>query len=150
MNKRILALANQIIVVILTFLGFSCDIEEGRTEYGSPNADFKVNGNIVDEATLEKIQNIQVIMQDPEMSDIHVDTSYSDENGFYEVKLNDWPSGKTFVVKYIDIDGVANGEYQPVDSTILFENPEFINSSDSWYQGEVTKTINIKLAAKKD
>ncbi len=146
MTKRILSLINKSILLILTLLGFSC-IEDQPDEYGMPHADFKVNGTIVDEITLENIRNIQVVMQDPEMIDIHADTCYTDENGFYEVKLNDWPDTKTFIVKYLDIDGVVGGDYLPSDTTVTFENPQFVNASGNWYEGETTKTINIRLSA---
>lgn len=149
MTKHLLTLINKLILVLLTLLGFSC-VEDQPDEYGMPHADFKVNGTVVDEVTLENIRNIQVVMQDPEMIDIHADTGYTDMNGFYEVKLNDWPDTKTFIVKYLDVDGNVGGEYLPTDTTVIFENPEFVNASGNWYEGETIKTINIKLTAIKN
>lgn len=147
MTKRILSLINKIILLILTILGFSCT-EDQPDEYGMPHADFKISGVVVDEATLESIENIQVIMQDPEMIDIHSDTCYTDINGMYELKLIDLADEKSFIFKCLDIDGTANGDYESLDSTVRFENPEFINSSGNWYRGEASKTIIVKLVAK--
>lgn len=149
MTKGVLSLINKSILIILTILGFSCT-EDQPDEYGMPYADFKINGAVVDKATLERLENIQVIMQDPEMIDIHSDTCYTDENGMYELKLMDWTDDKTYIFKCIDVDGVANGEYEPLDSTVTFENPEFENSNGNWDRGEVSKTIVVKLTAKKD
>jgi putative lipoprotein (rSAM/lipoprotein system) len=149
MNKGMLSFINKSILIFLTILGFSCT-EDQPDEYGMPHADFKINGTVVDEVTLERIENIQVIMQDPDMADIHADTCYTDANGMYEVKLNGIPDDKTFIFKSIDIDGKINGDYEPLDTIVDFEDPEFINSDGNWYRGEVTKTITVKLAPKQD
>jgi putative lipoprotein (rSAM/lipoprotein system) len=149
MTKRMLSLINKSILIILTILGFSCTADQ-PDEYGMPLADFKISGSVVDESTLERLQNIQVVMQDPEMIDIHADTCYTDENGVYEVKLNGLPDDKTFIFKCIDLDGAANGAYESLDSTVTFKDPEFVNSDGNWYLGEVKKSITVKLAAKED
>ena len=149
MTQRILSLLNKLILITLTILGFSCT-EDQPDEYGMPYADYKINGAVVSEETLERLQNIQVVMQDSEMIDIHADTCYTDANGLYEVKLKNWTSNKTYIFKCIDVDGKVGGFYEPLDSTIRFENAEFENSNGNWDRGEVTKTILVKLAAKED
>lgn len=149
MYKGILSFINKSILIILTILGFSCT-EDQPDEYGMPHADFKINGTVVDEVTLERIENIQVIMQHPEMIDIHADTCSTDGNGMYEVKLNGLPDDRTFIFKCIDVDGAVNGNYEPLDTSVTFENPEFLNSDGNWYRGEAIKSIHVKLAAKED
>ena len=73
--KKYLSLINKVILMALTFLGFSCDPNEPGVEYGMPAADFKIKGNIVDEVTQEKLNNIQVIFNDALSSTFNFDTT---------------------------------------------------------------------------
>jgi len=144
--KNYLSILNKLILMLLAFLGFSCDPNEPGVEYGMPCADFKVNGNIVDEISLEKISNIQVVLQNALSSTIHGDTAYSDENGNYEVSLNDFPGSNAFIVNFKDVDGTRNGSYLATDTIIDFSDIEFTDGDGSWYSGEKSKELNIKLS----
>ena len=132
---------NKLFLALITFLGFSCDPDgPWSVEYGAPHADFIVNGSIVDESTLNTLSNIQVAMEG--------DTVYGDENGNYEVKVTNFSSNNSFLVVFKDIDGDTNGSYSQLDSLVEFEDPDFINGDGSWYHGETSKEINIKLKSK--
>ena len=140
MKNYIILLVNKLILALIAFLGFSCDdVINIRDEYGSPCADFKVNGTVVDELTLNKLSNIQVVMD--------WDTVYSDENGNYEVITSSNPSSQALLVTFKDVDGELNGSYFNLDTLVEFEDPEFINGDDKWYYGEVSKEINVKLSS---
>lgn len=142
---RKLNLKSRILLAILSILGFSCDPDESLVEYGMPNADFKVNGTIVDEVSLEKISNIQVIITDPLSSAINGDTAYSDENGNYEVGLNTWPSATAFFLKFTDVDGERNGQYLQKDSLVDFTGIEIEGGTGGWYEGEASLKVDVKL-----
>jgi len=144
--KNYFSLINKLILVILAFLGFSCDPDEPVVEYGMPTADFKVTGNIVDETTQENLNNIQVILSDVlSSSRLDNDTSYTDENGNFEVQLSSLPTNTAFLVQFKDPDGNANGAYLPLDSLIDFSDQEFVNGDGSWYSGEKSIDLDIEL-----
>ena len=140
MKKHFIPTINKLILAFIAFLGFSCDDITIQDEYGSPCADFKVNGTVVDELTLNKLSNIQVVMSR--------DTVYSDENGNYEVMTRTSPSSPALLVSFKDVDGELNGSYLNLDTLVEFEDPEFENGS-GWYSGEVSKEINVKLSSEK-
>jgi putative lipoprotein (rSAM/lipoprotein system) len=130
---------------LLTVLGFSTACEQKAdeygspivTEYGTPHATFIVKGQIQSQENLKAIPNIQVIMG--------YDTSYSDENGNYEAKNGDFPKDQTFLLKFNDIDGVSNGEFNSLDSVIEFKSPIYIEGDGKWYSGKTEKELNIKM-----
>lgn len=129
---------NKLFLALITFLGFSCDPDgPWRVEYGSPHADFIVNGSIVDESTLNELSNIQVVMD--------YDTVYSNENGNYEIKVTNSPQSQIYTISFKDIDGALNGAFLPTDTVVDFSDEQFKNGDGSWYSGEKSKEINIKL-----
>jgi putative lipoprotein (rSAM/lipoprotein system) len=82
---------NAIIAGLLAVLGFasSCDI---KSEYGTPNAKFIVNGSVESSVTNAAIKNIRVIMQR--------DTAISDSEGKYTV-FDKWgfPVSQTYNIQ---------------------------------------------------
>ena len=141
MKNYIIPTINKLILAFLALLGFSCNLDDPKDEYGAPCADFKVNGTVVDELTLNKLSNIQVIMD--------WDTVYSDENGNYEVKTRSYPSSQSFLVTFKDVDGELNGSYLHLDTVVEFADPEFEHGDGRWYNGEVSKEVNVKLSSEK-
>lgn len=147
MRKSILSTVNKLLLILLAVLGFSCDSDEiTRVEYGMPNADFKVNGNIVDEITLANLSNIQIVLKDALSSSYDIDTAYSDADGNYEVSINSYPTNTAFLVEFRDPDGEENGKYLPVDTILDLSDVEFVNGDSPWYSGEKTKELDIKLS----
>jgi putative lipoprotein (rSAM/lipoprotein system) len=143
MKRNILKKYNYIIAFLLSVLGVGgactlggCEYGTPAEEYGTPSATFKVNG-IVSSEDNTKIPNIRVVMQS--------DTVYTDLNGAYNVQTSAFPDDQNFLVEFEDIDGTANGIYQSKDTMVLFDNPQFENGDGSWYIGETSKEINIKL-----
>lgn len=120
----------------LTFLG--CEFIS-PAEYGTPHATFKVNGKITDQNNVG-IENIKVSME--------YDTSFTDKDGEYNLETSSFPTRDTFRLTFVDIDGNNNGSYYNADTLISFENIEYENGDDSWYAGEKTKEIIIKLQEK--
>ena len=140
MKNYFIPTINKIILAFLALLGFSCSLDPNpRCEYGMPSADFKALGSIIDESTLDKLSNIQVAMQG--------DTIYSDENGNYEIRTDNFSESQTFLISFTDVDGSLNGVYLPKDTLVDFSDVDFTNGDGSWYSGEKVKEINIKLTS---
>jgi len=138
---------NLLIAFLLSILGFgaSCTkskIPSGGIEYGSPHATFKVYGKVTSENGIN-IPAIRVIMKSEQLYPLP-DTVISDYYGNYEVKVSDFPTDHNFTIEFEDIDGPAHGTYQAKDTVVKFINPVF-EGGESWYKGETSKEMNIKL-----
>ncbi len=139
--------SNSLISYLLTILGFGavctfngCMYGDPIVEYGTPVATFKVNGNVKSETTSNVIPNIRVVMG--------YDTTITDESGNYQISNEEFPANQTFLLKFKDIDGESNGEFQPLDTIVEFIDPEFSGGTGSWDNGEVEKEVNVKLKDK--
>ena len=136
---------NRFIAFLLWLLGIgsaatlnSCDINAGGGfEYGTPHADFKING-IVSNQENTKIPGIKV--------KVEYDSTYTDSNGEYNISIEAFPTDQNFSVQFSDVDGDENGNYQTLDTTVVFINPEFENG-DGWYEGETSEEFDVQLKA---
>lgn len=133
--------------LLLSILGFGAACSLGSceygtiAEYGTPHATFKVKGSVTSETTTDNLPNIRVVMGE--------DTSYTDGSGNYLVQNIEFPKDQVFLVEFNDVDGEANGAYEPLDTIVEFVNPEFTGGGQSgWDQGETEKEINVKLKDK--
>jgi putative lipoprotein (rSAM/lipoprotein system) len=143
MKCKILTNYNYVIAFLLSLLGVGgactmggCEYGSPAEEYGTPTATFKVTGTVASESNV-KIPNIRVVMQ--------FDTAYTDAQGKYNVEVMEFPTDQSFLVKYEDADGTANGSFQSKDSTVVFQNPHFVNGDGHWNQGETSKVVDVKL-----
>jgi putative lipoprotein (rSAM/lipoprotein system) len=142
MSSKYLQFINAIISGCLTLLGFSCDITNPRVEYGTPNAEFIVNGTVTSAETEEAIRNIRVIMKN--------DTVYTDNDGNYEVSdKGAFPADQIYSIQFQDLDNELNGSFNDTDTIVEFKNPEFSHGDGHWYEGKATKEFDIKLTPKK-
>jgi putative lipoprotein (rSAM/lipoprotein system) len=138
---RFLKTYNAIIAAALALMGFgySCIT---RTEYGVPSAKFIVNGKVESIGSNEAVENIRVTLNS--------DTALTDASGNYKVEDRyGFPSDQTYNIKFQDIDGVLNGEFNDLDTTVEFKNPVFTNGNGDWYAGETSKEFDVKLDPKK-
>ncbi|MFH0757508.1 MAG: radical SAM-associated putative lipoprotein [Bacteroidota bacterium] len=147
MKRLLLKKYNTLITCLLSILGFGaacslngCEYGPLPVEYGTPHATFKVNGSVRSEVTSGNLPNIRVVMGE--------DTAYTDEQGNYQVGTMDFPQDQTFLLEFNDIDGEANGAYQPLDTIADFIDPDFAGGTGGWDQGEVEKEINVRLKDK--
>lgn len=139
MKKIVLKKYNVLIAFLLSLLGFATSCEKGGgmiVEYGTPSATFKVLGIVINESDVP-IEGVQVVM--------FPDSTLTDANGHYEVSIREFPGDQSFTVKYKDVDGTVNGEYIQKDSVVSFVNNQYQNGDGSWYDGIVSKEVNIKL-----
>ena len=155
---KFLKSTDYLIVLLISILGFSssCKKEEVRYEYGSPHASFIVRGKIESVVNNTLIPDIIVEMRmvkeiNGGLSDIRLTgTGFSDTNGNYSLSDGGTsPEDRTYQIKFTDTDGALNGEYETLDTTVVFKDPVFTNGDGSWYRGSTEKELNIKLKPKK-
>lgn len=155
---KFLKSTNSLIVLLISLLGFSssCKKEESRYMYGSPHASFIITGKVESAATNTMIPEIIVEMrevklaQDTPSNSILVATSFSSSwSGNYYLLNTTTPDDKTYQIKFIDIDGALNGEYETLDTTVVFTKPKFTGGDGSWDYGYTDQELNVKLKPKK-
>ncbi len=153
---KVLKSYHALIALLLSFLGFSssCDWLTPGAMYGTPTADFMVKGKVESKSN-KPVAGIKVdISKEYETqegkSSVLIGTSASEAGtGTYTVKASDIPNDQTFKVKFTDIDGATNGEYETLDTTVVFQNPKYSGGDGHWYHGRTEKELNVKLKAKK-
>lgn len=149
---------NAIIAFLISFFGFasSCNPLGGTNAmYGTPSANFIVNGKIKSKADNMPIPGIKVQLS-KEYTSVDQNFVYpldsvfsSSAGGTYKVTAKDqFPEDQTFNVSFTDVDGALNGEFEPLDTAVVFRNPKFSNGSGSWYQGETEVEFDVKLRPK--
>lgn len=138
--------------VFMGILGLSgcAKIFPFRCEYGCPNADFKLVGNVKD-ANGKGIEGIRVVFRpDRSEEDSPVnDTLYTDAKGHFERERlkYDWPDGaQSASIKFEDVDGSAHGSYktkvlQPSELTV----EQTKKGDGSWYAGVYTISADTTL-----
>ncbi len=153
---KVLKSDNALITLLLSFLGFSssCDWLTPKAMYGTPTADFLVKGKVESKSN-KPVTGIKVdISKEFDTQEgqklVLIGTSASEAGtGAYSVKATDFPEDQTFKVKFTDIDGAENGEYETLDTTVVFQNPKYSGGDGSWYHGKTEKELNVKLKTKK-
>jgi len=136
---------------IMGLCGFSgCNhIGNIRCEYGVPNADFKLVGDVKDK-TGKGIEGIRVVFRAVEDEDDtwENDTLYTDAKGHFEQERlkHDWPDGaEKASVKFEDVDGSAHGSYK----TKILSRPDLTveqtKKGSGWNSGSYTISANAVL-----
>lgn len=150
-KRKMLQAVNSVIVLVISLLGFTTSCVEDP-EYGTPTASYSVRGKVESAVSHQPIPDIIVEMrvineQDDEPGRL-ADTGFS-YNGDFHVELYDWPrKDYTFQLKFTDTDGALNGEYESLDTTVVFNDSKYTGGDGSWYSGYVEKEINIQLNPK--
>ena len=140
--NRILRTYNFILTATIAVLGFSVSCESNlKSEYGTPNAKFIVNGKVESSLNNSPIRNIRVIIQN--------DTTFTDESGNYSAFDRNFPASQTFDISFHDIDSTENGAFVNKDTTVAFINPKFTKGDGHWYNGETSTELNVKLNSEK-
>ena len=134
--------------LLMGLLGFTGCGKLGifRVEYGCPNADFKLIGDVKD-ANGKGIEGIRVVFTPhadaPEEQQEWVnDTLYSDVRGHFEKERlkHNWPDGaRDASVKFEDVDGSAHGSFRTKilkGSELSVEQTK--KGDKHWYSGEYT------------
>lgn len=142
--------------MLLSLLGFSTACDEiieggGVCMYGTPNADYKVSGKVNDKDG-KPVEGIRVATEWERKAEesnfaIRRDTVYTDANGHYSSAFKDFPNLKKVTVTFEDIDGEKNGAFEKTSKTE--DQFKHKGSSDSWYMGEYSATVDMTLEEKK-
>ncbi len=154
MSKKILQSSNKIIVFIMALLGFTVGCKDGpfggiSAAYGTPHANFVAKGNIVSANNNTTIKGIRVIAKWTfQYPPTHSDTVLTDATGLYISKISSFPDETKVNLNFTDVDGVANGSFQPLDTLVTFTNPKFTGGDGHWDHGTVEKVMNIKMKPK--
>ena len=129
---------------LLIILGFgSCNILP-KDEYGTPSADYQVNGRVLSAIGNNPVKGIKATISTPENPYERRDTTYTDANGeFILIVKNGWPDDpKKLSVKFEDMDGELNGgTFDTKEFDVIFTNPIYNGKEGNWYQGKATKEI---------
>ena len=143
---------------LMTILGFSgCDILEHRVEYGQPNAEFKIAGEVKSQDGTP-LKGIRVIINpqpsNPDYSRYRSDTLFTDADGKYSKdRLKyDWPDEmKEAEISFEDIDGPENGgEFETVKlSSGEFSVKQIKKGVGNWNEGVYSVTANATMSPKK-
>jgi putative lipoprotein (rSAM/lipoprotein system) len=154
MKTRFYLSYNKVLAFLISILGFASacdDKEKKRYEYGmpSPYAGFIVRGSVSSEKDNSSIKNIEIIMEDS-LFYYAKDTTYSDLNGNYVVKLGSSPMSEIFKIKLRDIDSTENGEYQNLDTIIKFEDHKFTGGDGLRFLGKTEKEFDLKMKPKEE
>jgi putative lipoprotein (rSAM/lipoprotein system) len=120
-------------------MGFaiSCQHED---EYGTPMADFVLQGAVKSKTDLHALPDIKVTMLR--------DSNQTNVNGYYEVFLNDFPNPQTYLVRFHDLDTLHNGNFKDKDTNISFDGNNFQGGDGKWYEGTETKVMDVFLEPK--
>ena len=158
MKKRIFSVRT-LLSGVLAVLGFAgCEKAwNGECEYGSPSVDYRVIGEVTDEAG-KPLSGIRVIVQDKYLlskdGDYHTyyhegDTVYTDAQGaFQSAKIQ---SGGIYQQRVVfdDVDGEANGgEFRSVDMSIKDFDSKQIKKGDGWYDGDFELSTKVQMKKK--
>ena len=134
--------------LLMGLLGFTGCGKIGiiRNEYGCPNADFKLVGDVKD-ANGKGIEGIRVVFTPhrdapEEQQKWESDTLYADAQGHFEKERlkHDWPDGaKDAAIKFEDVDGNARGSFRTkVLTGSEFTVKQMKKGDNNWYSGEYT------------
>lgn len=107
-------------------------------EYGCPEADYEVKGRVTtqDDVPIEGIE--------ASFSKYNADST--DADGRYYLRTSDFPlEHETLDVKFVDIDGEANGSYADTMVEVVFHRTDLHGGDGHWYDGSATKEVDVKL-----
>ena len=145
-GRKLTGFYYSVIAGILTLLGFATSCEKIGNGgivcmYGTPSAKFIIKGKVSSLDSDKPVQDVKVF--------IAGDTSKTDAAGNYLLASSGFPVDQSINISFQDIDSTLNGEFENLDTTAVFKDPEYINGDGHWYRGETSKVLNIKLKTKK-
>lgn len=144
---------NLFIFFLIPVLVFTTSCEDEPPDYGP--AYFIVNGDIKSTETNQPIPDIIVELrrvvnsEDGQSNSSLVATDFSDTTGSYGLsEMFAFSENHTYQIKFTDTDGALNGEYETLDTTVVFGDPKFTYVNGSWKLDTVEKELNVQLKPK--
>ena len=150
---KLLKSTNSLIVLLISILGFSlsCKKEEVRYAYGSPTNNYVIiKGKVLSDANDQTVPEIIIEIREVVTTldgESHTQlwrTSFSDTHGDYSTPLS---KDKTYQLRFVDTDGILNGEFETKDTTVISNSEQFPKESKG-AEGVSEKVLNIKLKPK--
>lgn len=141
-----------LVMVLLGFSGCSKD-DPGRTpdEYGTPHADYKYMGTIVDEEG-NPIKGIEakLVGYNALTSSNEVAKFSTDENGKFESEYYSEMVASVSMLEIKDVDGEENGgeflsETIPVSQ---MQSTKVAEGESKWHMGSFDRSVTVKLSIK--
>jgi putative lipoprotein (rSAM/lipoprotein system) len=149
---------NSFIFFILSFIGFttSCKKEDLVLMYGVPSASFRISGEVKSAVDGKVIPEIIVEVRESaktqggkDTTGMLIGTGFTYSTGEYGTQVGGFPAESTFHVKFLDTNGPLYGEYETLDTIIVFKDPKFTGGDGSWFKGVAEQELNVKLKPKK-
>lgn len=131
MKTKLLKFYSGILSSLLVLLGFaSCGSDDDGEQiymYGVISATYKVKGSIVSEKTKDPVEGIQVVLVPTYNGEESIwgDTILTNAKGEFNLRgPSENFSGATFNLKISDVDGEANGSFDPEVKAVKIDNPQ--------------------------
>lgn len=109
--------------------------------YGVPEADYDIHGKVT-APNGDPIPGIEVNMNGG-LNDT------TDETGNYELSGLWECLSQSLEFEFKDIDSTENGWYRDTIVRMEVDNDEYVGSDGNWYEGKLTKEINMTLQPQK-
>lgn len=146
MKRNILSFINRCLAAVMTLLGFqACDFPKKygvpAPEYGTPYAEFEVQGKVTD-TKQEPLKDILVAIEisDNGYSELR-DTLYTDESGEYHWKGGAFPLDSAKVVV-----NDTTGRYASDSTKVALSYDR--TKAGHWYEGVATAEADFELKEK--
>jgi putative lipoprotein (rSAM/lipoprotein system) len=155
---RFLKSPNSLSFILISILGFSlsCKQEQVIIDFSAPKAVLVVKGEIVSAIDSSLVPNIFIEMRGIKKDESGqsesplMDSDFTDSNGDYRLSDSyDSVVDHTYQIKVTDTDGMFNGQYETLDTLIVFRNLKFTGGDEHWSLSPVEKVVNLKLKPKK-
>jgi len=163
LNRKLIRGTNWALAGILSILGFSgCDDVDGgggMVEYGTPTANFKVSGKVLDsngnglqgiQVTVPRVDHCQrttaTFIPDQPVIPVEVrDTFYTKADGRFEYDYPGFPSDTVRI--QMKFEDVSASKYASDSTAVSFLGTD-LEGGKGWNQGAAEKEIEIKLKEK--
>jgi len=149
---------SQLFVILLFCFGLvgACKKDEEK-EIEPPTAYYVVKGEVKSAADNKLIPEIIAEMRHVKVTENGdsifslVATSHAKywSGEYYIYEMYTKQEDRTYLISFRDTDGALNGEFESLDTLVVFQNPVFEGADGSSYLGSVYRTINVKMNPKK-
>lgn len=145
MKRKTLSFINRCLAALLALLGFQvCDFPEKygvpAPEYGTPYAEFEVQGKVTDTAQ-EPLKDILVAIEISDGYSRLRDTLYTDKSGEYHWKGGAFPLDSAKIVV-----NDTTGKYASDSTKVALSYDR--TKADGWYRGVGTAEADFELKEK--
>lgn len=125
----------KLISMLLAMLGFAGACKNNSVKYGSPEADFILNGTVKSLTSLQPIAGINIKMNGYEAN--------TNSNGTFTITIRDFPEDQEYPLLLHDNDSMTDGHFLDKDSVAVFPGINFTGGDGEFYEG--TEEINMEI-----